>query len=264
MAGAAQQTDGAMGRELPERRRPARPRAKSLMGRDARRRLLALTALLAGAWLAAQAWPRLQASVLFLPVDTAIGRYFDSREIPSAQLEALIAQTKRAIERRPHYRYYNGLSFLHYLRALDPTVSSSERRLALQASIAAAEQALARAPAKPATWLRVAQARAALGEGEAAVLPPLEMSILTGRVEPSLLLPRLELGLRYLPRLDAESNALLRDQLLLTWRVNDSGVLQALREGRLKLDQVRAVLGPAHADVWEEMELGLQLRGRKR
>ena len=34
-------------------------------------------------------WPRLQARVHYLPVDTAISKYFDSRVIPTGQLEGL-------------------------------------------------------------------------------------------------------------------------------------------------------------------------------
>jgi hypothetical protein len=264
MTSAAQYSDRSASASARPSRQPAQAVDRSWARDRLQRRILALTLLLAGAWLMSMAWPRLQAGVHFLPVDTAIRNYYDSRVIPSSQLDALIAQAQGSIERHAHYRYYDGLSFLHYLRALDPATPGAERRRALLASVAAAEEALARAPAKPATWLRVAQSRAALREDEYAILPPLEMSILTGRVEPTLLLSRLELGLRYLPGLEAETANLLRDQAILTWRLNPRGLLRALREGRVDPDRLRELLGPAGSGLAAELEAALQSSGGNR
>ena len=238
-----------MTRETPSHASPASPRIA--------RRALALTALLASGLLVWMALPRLQASVQYLPVDTAISRYRASGEVPFSQLPALQARAVAAAARYPHYRYFDGLSFLLYLQALDTDAPRAERLEALRASLAAANQAVLRAPAKPATWLRIARIRSALGQGDDAVVPPLKMSILTGRVEPTLLLPRLELGLRYLRALDAESVALLRDQAVLTWRVEPRRFSQALKLQRLDLEQVKSLLGSANAGLIAELEATL-------
>jgi hypothetical protein len=220
-------------------------------------RALALAVLLAAAWLLSLAWPRLQASMHYLPVDTAIKRYYASGVLPVQQLPALAARAAEATVLQPHYRYYEGLSFIAYLQALDSSASRAERLAAMQQSLAAAEQAVQRAPAKPATWLRVAMLRSALGQGTAAVAPPLTMSILTGRVEPTLLLPRLELGLRYLAALDEDTVSLLRDQAVLTWRVNPRQVVQAVKKQQLELEQVKSLLGAGNADLIAELEAKL-------
>ena len=202
--------------------------------------MLATTAALALLTLAA---PRLQAALAYLPVDTALNRYFREGEIPSAQLAALRARAEAAIGHHPHYRYSDGLSQLNYLQALDVADRPWLRRPALNRSLDAGLEAVARAPAKPRAWLRVARARAALGEEPTQVVDALTLSILTGRVEPTLLLPRLELGLLYAEALDEEARALVSDQALLAWRTQERAFRRALDEGRLDLSRIESVLG---------------------
>lgn len=203
------------------------------------------------------AWPRLQASFHYLPVDTAIGKYFASREIPTAQLEGLVARAQQSIERHDHYRYWEGLSLLHYLRALDEDTPPWERRPEMKRCLRALEETVRRAPAMPRAWLRMARVKAWLRAPDAHVLAPLRMSILTGRVEPSLLVPRLELGYRYLEGLDTETAALLRDQTALAWRVDPRGLQRAVTEGRLDFERLRELLEGARRDILNEMEAAL-------
>jgi hypothetical protein len=234
-------SEHAQGKRAEPRRRP-------------RRAGVAALAIIASALLAVLAWPRLQAAVLYLPVDAAIDRYFETRELPVAQLDALAARAREAIDAHPHHRYLDGLSLLHYLQALDVSRPPGSRSEALHAAIGAAEGALRLAPAQPSTWLRVAHARSALREGREQVLPPLELSILSGRVDPVLVLPRLELGLRYLDGMTPEARSLLRDQAVLAWRLNDRALVQSVREGRVKVGALRTLLGPVGADVLAELE----------
>lgn len=215
---------------------------------------MALTVLVVAGALLLQVTPRLRASLHYLPVDTAIARYWETGEIPTAQLSALAARAREAIALYPHYRYWDGLSFVEYLRALDPDTPAWLVRPALHRSMTAGLEAVRRAPAEPRTWLRVAQVRAVLGEDEASVASALEMSILTGRVEPTLLLPRLELGYAYAERFESETLALLRDQTVLAWRVNERGFRQALRSGRLDVSRVKSVLGERYPEIVSALE----------
>ncbi len=100
----------------------------------------------------------------------------------------------------------------------------------------------------------MARARAALGHDGLAVAGALKMSFLTGRVEPTLVLPRLELGYVYLGHLDTEGRALLRDQTLLGWRMDERAFRRSLREGRLDLDRIEAVLGAESAPIIAALE----------
>jgi hypothetical protein len=198
--------------------------------------------------------PRLQATLAYLPVDTALARYFREGEVPPGQLVALRTRAETAIGHHPHYRYYDGLSQLNYLQALDAAGKPWLQRPALARSLDAGLEAVARAPAKPRTWLRIARARAALGEEATAVAEALTMSILTGRVEPTLLLPRVELGFQVAHALDEEGRALLSDQTLLAWRVQERAFRRALREGRLDLSRIESVLGTRSDTIVRALE----------
>lgn len=220
-------------------------------------RALALLSLLTAVALLALAWPRLKAAYHYLPVDTAIGNYFATREIPSAQLDGLIDRAHESIGMHDHYRYWEGLSLLHNLRALDEATPYWEKRPELRRALSAIEEVVRRAPATPRVWLRMARIQSWLRAPEPYILAPLKMSILTGRVEPSLLIARLEVGYRYLHKLDAETAALLRDQTVLAWRVMPRGLRSALDEGRVDFERVKSLLAEGRSDILAEMEAQL-------
>ena len=107
------------------------------------------------------------------------------------------------------------------------------------------------------TWLRIARASAFLAYPEQQITAALKMSILTGRVEPTLMLARLELGLRYLPGLDEEAVLLLRDQVVLTWVLHQRRMLQGIESGSLDFDLLRVVLSGGNQDIISAMEAHL-------
>lgn len=219
------------------------------------RRLLAMGVLAFAAALVWLAWPRLHASVLYLPVDTALARFQATREMPAAQIEGLLGRVGEVAAIHPHYRYLDGASRLHYLRAREPATAPWLREPALHQAVLAAEASLRRAPAQPYAWLRIAQARAARGGGAPeSVVAPLKMSVFTGRVEPTLLLQRVELGYAYLPQLDAEARALLRDQTVLAWRVDERGFRARLAAGAIAGARLREVLGETQPAILDALE----------
>jgi hypothetical protein len=199
------------------------------------------------------AYPRLHAALVYLPVDTAINRYYDTGEVQAAQLEGLQQRARAAIEIQPHHRYHDGLSLLYHLEAADPKNPLFQRRAAFESSILAAEASLALAPAQPRTWLRVAQARSWLRYPPEQVIDALKMAIFTGRVEPSMLLTRLALGLAYVPRMDGEGRAMMRDQVLLAWELQPREVTRALRAGELRPAGFETLLAGAHQAVLDEI-----------
>ena len=210
--------------------------------------------LLLGGFLVFLAYPRLHAALVYLPVDTAIKKYYDTLEVPAGQLEGLQQRAEDAIGILPHYRYWEGLSLLLHLQAADSGNPLYQRRQAFEAAIEAAETSLGHAPAQPRTWLRIAQARAWLRYPPADVIAAYEMAVLTGRVEPSMFSPRLTLGLAYLPRMDAAGRAMVRDQLLLAWGMRRQDVVRALKAGELSLSDIAPLLEGAHQDVLDEIE----------
>ena len=202
----------------------------------------------------ALSWPRLQASLRYLPVDTALSNYWKTRKFDNTQLPALIERAKESITIHDHYRYWEGLSELQILSGQDMNLPAWIRRQALEKSMSAAEEAVKRAPSIPRNWLRIARTGAFLALPAETVLPALKMSILTGRVEPTLMLTRLELGLRYLPELDNEAVRLLRDQAVLIWTIQKGGMVRAIKSGFLSLDQLRELLSNHNQAIILEME----------
>lgn len=215
---------------------------------------LVLTVGVTACILLALSWPRLQASLGYLPVDTALSSYWKTREFDTTQLNGLIERAKESITIHDHYRYWEGLSELQLLSAQDMSLPAWIRRQALEKSMAAAGEAVRRAPSKPRNWLRIARVGGFLALPAETVIPALKMSILTGRVEPTLMLTRLELGLEYLPDLDTEAVRLLRDQAVLIWTIQKRAMLSRIKSGDMSLDLLREVLSTNNQAIISEME----------
>lgn len=218
---------------------------------------IGLTVVLAAAVLLLSL-PRLQASYRYLPVEIALQAYFSTREIPSARLDVLIRFARQAVAYHDDYRFHDGLSLLHLLRAVDVHTLALQRRDAYQAAADEAIAALQRAPAQPAVWLRLANIRWILHDEPATILTPWRMSILTGRTDSSLLAQRVELGLAHREYLDAEAVAMLRDQLLLAWRLQPGSVMRVLALRDRGLAVTRALVQNTDPLALAEMEAWLE------
>lgn len=215
---------------------------------------LSLLSLVVAAALVSLAWPRLRASLVYLPVDTALARHWAGDTPGPDQLAALSVRARQALAVHEHYRYRDGLSILEYLRAQDSGLSAQERRALLAASDEAALQSVSQAPMKPAGWLRVALARQYLGEAPASVIPPLLMSVYTGRVEPTLQLLRLELMYGLQRHLDADGRRLLQDQTLLVWQLQPRALVRHILSGRIPYDRVADTLAATHPTVLDGID----------
>jgi len=219
--------------------------------------ILLLAVFMAAATLAL-AWPRFKASYRFLPVDLAIERYYETREIPSHRMLTLVGFAQQALAWHDHYRYHDGLSLLHYLRGLDIHTPALERRDAYRAAEAEALETVRRAPAQPEAWLRIATVRSVLRDEPEMVLEPWRMSVFTGRTHSTLVVPRVGIALPYLGYLDAEGRSMLRDQLLLAWALKPRELLVELRARDPRLDRCRELLQAIAPSALAEMEDGIE------
>ena len=217
-------------------------------------RAVAVVAVLLGAATLALAWPRLQASYRFLPVDFAIDRYYESRAIPTDRMRTLLGFAQQSVARHDHYRYRDGMSFLQYLRGLDIYTPALERRAAYEAAETEAIEAVSRAPAQPEAWLRIATVRSILRDEPENVIGPWKMSVFTGRTHSTLVAPRAVIGLAYLDLMDNESRAMLRDQLLLAWDLKPRELLQELKQRDPALARTRELIGLLAPGALAEME----------
>ena len=201
--------------------------------------------------------PRLRASLAYLPVDTAINNYYGSLEIPTRQIPGLVERAEEAIERYDHYRYRDGLGILNYLRGQDMRSPTLERRPSFEKAIAESEISVSVAPAQPLVWYRIAWIHGLLGGAPDEVIPPLTMSIYTGRVEPTLFTGRLELGYRYLGAMDEETTGLLRDQTLLAWKMQPREVTATIIDKRIDWQRIEFLLEGHDDQALAEMEASL-------
>jgi hypothetical protein len=216
-----------------------------------------LAALLAAGTLAL-AWPRLQASLRFLPVDIAIERYYQDRQIPSHRMLTLIGFAEDALARNDHYRYHDGLSLLHYLRGLDVYTPALERRDAYRAAEAETMETVRRAPAQPEAWLRMATVRSILRDEPESVIAPWRMSVFTGRTHSTLLAPRVGMALPYLEFMDGESRSMLRDQLLLAWSLKPNELLRELKARDPSLASTRELIATLAPAALTDMEARIE------
>lgn len=128
------------------------------------------------------------------------------------------------------------------------------RRVSLEESLQEAKLALHGAPLQPDVWLLMAQA------GVQTFLPANElaaffrMAIWSGRVEPTHLIGRLQIGFALQQHLDEEGLSLLRDQALLAWNLKQREFLTAIRSNKFQRARVEALLRQSHPDVIREME----------
>lgn len=211
--------------------------------------------LAVGLWLVITAWPRLGPSVAYLPVEKALSRHWSGEPIEPEQLSALAARAETILARRSVPRVHEGAAILRYFDAATPGHSPGERAMRLQDARAHTRASLASSPLQPAAWLRLAILRDALGETPARIADALALSVYSGRVEPSLLLTRLQWLLAYRQHIAAEDLRLLPDQALLTWHSQPKALLQAILSGDIAYAQLADILArhqPAALDAIDE------------
>jgi hypothetical protein len=207
-----------------------------------------------GAVVVMLAYPRLQASIRYLPVEIAIDKYYATNEIPSDRLPVLIRFTEEALQKNDHYRFHDGLSILHLLRTQDINTPPAELRGAYVSAMTEAEESLKGAPAQPAVWLRLARLRWTLHEETEDVIAAWKMSIFTGRNASNLFAQRVEIGLAYHAFLDEEAVSMLRDQLLLAWRLKPGAVIQVIASRDPQLNVTRPLIVDSNPDALNQIE----------
>ncbi len=209
------------------------------------RRLLIATLVLAlGGLLLYLALKEIGADLRYLSIERALSAHFvKGEEINSDRLPRLIQHAQDITRNHDRARYWEGLAWLNYLAALNPDTKTALSQNDLRQAEQAFKQVLRKSPSSPQIWLRLAWVQSLLGQPPEKVTETLLMSIYTGRVERRLLLPRLELILRYTDFFQAENRQLLQDQVRMTWRYRQKPMLQYIRQGTFKTQSLWTLLG---------------------
>ncbi|MFN4090601.1 MAG: hypothetical protein ACK4QW_16370 [Alphaproteobacteria bacterium] len=227
-------------------------------GRAGFRRVVAAGLIAAaGAALVGMAVPRLMAGAALVPGDPILRRILERKAVSDAELDRLAESRRAALAWHGHGRTGTDLGLalleaagrkriLHADRDVDP----ARRVLA---------DALARAPANPHGWLRLAALEHLANGPGPMVARHLEISIVTGPAERELLFPRLHLALRLLAADGPEpASAALHDlvagQLDWAWRADRRRtVLIALAAGAEDLLRRRLAATPDDAAAFERI-----------
>jgi hypothetical protein len=127
-------------------------------------------------------------------------------------------------------------------------------RSALSQAIAALEEGVARAPASPYAWSRLAYARA-LAEGwSPRTLAALRLALITAPYEPRLLWSRLRMAFLAWPQMASEDREVVYQQVRWAWQANPKELAQLAVEAQ-QLNLVRAALARMPEDTLAFEEL---------
>jgi len=200
------------------------------------------------------ALPDFRASYRYLPVEFALERYYSSREIPSDRIDVLADFANQSVVLQDRYRYHNGLSQLYLLRAIDMYTPALERRPAYRRAEQESIESLRANPAQPGTWLLLTRIRWILHDEPDDIIAAWKMSIFTGRTASNLITERVEIGIAHRGYMDQEGVALLRDQLLLAWRMQPGTLMRALHRRDHNLAITRGLIEDSDPAALQEME----------
>jgi len=117
---------------------------------------------------------------------------------------------------------------------------------------------LARAPARPYAWTRLALAELEAGGPSPELAKPLEMALITARYDPHLLFVRLDLCLVAWPYFGSDAREMVFEQVRIAWRRSSDRLVELALIMEL-LDVVRTALLDSPLEL-EAFEKALQRR----
>ncbi len=197
--------------------------------------------------------PRLVAGVTVLPADPVLRRILDRQPVSDLELDRLAESRREALSWHAVARTGTDLGLALLLRAERKSILSVDHDL--DPVREAIVEGLARAPAAPHAWLRLATVERAIAGDLAKVARLVEMSILTGPGEREILFPRLLLGLVALRRDERRLHELLLVELDWAWRADRSRTVSAVRATGTEevLQSVVRQQRPQDVDLLERM-----------
>ena len=215
---------------------------------------LLLLATILGIALLTLSLPRLRASIAYLPADTALRNHWGPRPISKQRFPGLIAAASESIDILDDSQYWYGLAWLQYLYVESLGFDTHEGKQMLQLSQRSFETLLKSSPVLPREWLRLAWIHWALDHPASEVIDAWRMSVQTGRAEHHLFLSRLNLGLDYVDILEEDDRALLRDQLLLTWKYQRREMEKSIASDTLDFKTILGLIYRDAPEVLAEIE----------
>lgn len=218
--------------------------------------IVALMTLLLGALLLYLALPRTLAFIIALPGDPALTRIQEGAPVADADLETLIAAREKALLWAASGRFLTDLALARLVLAQNANANANlDQKVDLKQAATAVKflrDGLAKAPANPYAWTRLAYAELISGAPPARVATALRPALRLAPYDPRLFLIRLDIGFFVWPALDADDRALIYDQIRMTWAEHRlRGPLIALVRGTKRVNIVRTALLKSLDDLVE-------------
>ena len=187
--------------------------------------------------LVALAGPRLFAGAITAPFDDTVHALGRGDAIPDEALRLALGSRLRATALIGDGRYHADVAALRYA----DYVKNPDERERLDRVIAAHHDALEHAPSQPFVWSRLALAEMLRHGYSDTVGNALNLSLETGRYEPRLLMPRIELALAVWPLLPETLQREFARQMVLAMHWAPAALVDATRHYH-RLAEVRAAL----------------------
>ncbi len=192
--------------------------------------------------------PRTIAAFVSLPGDYLLERIQTRERVSTKNLETLIISRERALAWVEAGRVQTDLGFAQQVLAKASGEDGAYERAGLARAIESLRAGLARAPARPYPWTRLAFLELVAGGASPALAKPLEMALITARYEPRLLFARLENCLIAWPYFDSDAREMVFEQVRIAWHSSPDRLAElALLWWRM--DVVRAALRASPLDL---------------
>jgi hypothetical protein len=197
--------------------------------------------------------PRTIAAFVSLPGDYVLERIQIGESVSARNLETLIISRERALAWVEAGRVRTDLALAQLVLAKASGEDGAYDQAGMARAIESLRAGLARAPARPYAWVRLALAELEAGGPSPEVAKPLEMALISARYIPRLLFVRLELCLIAWPYLNSDARDLVFQQVRIAWhRSPDRLVDLALHMERLDVVRTALLISPLELEAFEK------------
>ena len=221
---------------------------------EGKRRLVAAPVGLAAVVLMGLGLPRLIGVLVSADGEPVLRKLQEQQPVTAEELTTLIEAQQSAAFWLSDGRILTDLGLGALLLSESQRRGDPAARTALLQAIEALEEGVARAPASPYAWSRLAYARA-LAEGwSPRALAALRLALITAPYEPRLLWSRLRMAFLAWPQMASEDREVVYQQVRWAWQANPKELAQLAVEAQ-QLNLVRAALArmPEETLAFEEL-----------
>ncbi len=228
--------------------------AKGWLDADARRRLVVVPVALAAVVLIALGLPRVIGVLVSTGAEPVLRKLQEQQPVDADQLRNLIDAQESAAFWLADGRVLTDLGLGELLLSESVPKGDPQAAQALQQAIVALEEGVARAPANPYAWSRLAYARAMAEGWTPRAVSALRLALITAPYEPRLLWARLRMTMLAWMQLSSEDHEVVLQQVRWAWQSNPAELTRlAVETKQTNLVRAALMLLPDDAQRFEAM-----------